>query len=60
MENTIKQRIKTLGKNQMYFAKKMNRTQAAISRALNGELEPLYNRIVRHIEWLESKQGEKQ
>lgn len=40
---------------QQYLARKLNRSNGAISRALKGELPILLSRIVRHLDWLERK-----
>jgi len=41
--------------NQKYLAKKLNRTEGAISQALNGypHYDELRMRIVRHLVWVE-------
>lgn len=45
--------------NQQYLAKKLNRTPVSITYALNGQSRPLLARIVRHLDYLESRRRKK-
>lgn len=44
---------------QQYLAKKLNRSNGAISRALNGEIPTLLARIVRHLDFLDRRRAKK-
>lgn len=49
----IAARLKALGKDQEYLAKKLKRSQPAISQALNGQNDKLLQRIETHVIYLE-------
>jgi len=45
--------------DQQYLAKKLRRSETAISLALAGKRSQLLARIIRHLDWLERKDMEK-
>jgi hypothetical protein len=45
--------------DQPYLAKKLHRSQTAISQALAGKRRELLARITRHLDYLERRYGEK-
>ncbi len=42
--------------DQRYLAKKLKRSEMAISYALNGRRKQLLARIIKHLDWLEKTQ----
>jgi hypothetical protein len=53
----MKRRFRYL--DQRYLAKKLKRSEMAISYALNGKRNQLLARITKHLDWLERKDAEK-
>lgn len=49
-----------LEKAGQYLADKLNRSEGAISNALNDKSPVLLARIAQHLDWLESKRMKKQ